>query len=336
MAAPKYDIRPFRPGDEEAILATFNAAFGENDPAFVPRTRAEWDWAFAHNPAGQRIWVAECEGVIAAQCAALPYRVHLDGKVTSFTQGVDSMVHPAHRKGLRRPGLYVETAYPFFRQFGGFGADLLHGDLLHYGWPVEPAWRIGRTFLGYEIVRTQIIHARDVEPGSQALPDGVERLERFDASVDALYERCRADFGASVIRDERYLNWRFLERPGYRYHVFAVRGAGGALRAYAVYRRADRPYPGSGLIMDWLVPPDELEAGALLFHAVLAQARADQARAVLAVFPEWTPWNTQFQEWGFRLHTSPYLLIGIVQDPRYDTWWLREHWWYQLGELDTV
>lgn len=331
MAAPKYEIRAFRPGDEEGILATFNLVFGENDPAFVPRTRAEWDWAFARNPAGQRIWVAECEGVIAAQCAALPYRVHLDGRVTSFTQGVDSMVHPAHRKGLRRPGLYVETAYPFFRQFGGYGADLLH-----YGWPVEPAWRIGRTFLGYEIVRTQVIHAQDVGPGTQAIPAEVERIERFDDGVSALYDRCRAGWGASVIRDATYLNWRFLERPGFRYHVLGLRGAGGALRAYAVYRRADRPYPGSGLIMDWLVPDDEPEAGAILLEAVRAQARADGAGALLAVFPEWSPWNLRLQEQGFRLHTTDYLLIGIIQDPRYDTWWLREHWWYQLAELDVV
>jgi hypothetical protein len=331
MAAPKYEIRPFRPGDEEGILATFNLAFGENDPAFVPRTRAEWDWAFARNPAGQRIWVAECEGVIAAQCAALPYRVWIDGRESSFTQGVDSMVHPEHRKGLRRPGLYVETAYPFFRQFGGFGADILH-----YGWPVEPAWRIGRTFLGYEIVRTQIVHVRDVGPGAEAPPREVERLDRFGDDARALYLRCRDRWGASVIRDAAYLSWRFLERPGVRYHVFGVRGADGSLRGCAVYRRADRPFPASGLVMDWLVADDEPEAGALLCEALSAQARADGARALLAVFPEWTPWNARFQAWGFRLHTTQYLLIGIVQDPRYDTWWLRENWWYQLAELDVV
>jgi hypothetical protein len=331
MASPKYDIRPFRPGDEEGILATFNAAFSESDPLFVPRTRAEWDWAFARNPAGQRIWVAECQGVIAAQCAALPYRVRIDGREASFTQGVDSMVHPEHRKGLRRPGLYVETAYPFFRQFGGYGADLLH-----YGWPVEPAWRIGRTFLGYEIVRTQTIHVRDLEPGAREIPREVERLERFGEDVRALYMRCQEQWGASVIRDEVYLDWRFLERPGFRYHVFAVRDDQGALRGYAVYRRADRPYEGSGLIVDWLVPSDEPEVGALLREAALAQARCDGARAALVVFPEWTPWNALFQEWGFRVHTTDYLLIGIVQDPRYDTWWLRENWWYQLAELDTV
>jgi hypothetical protein len=331
MAEPKYDIRPFRPGDEEGILATFNLVFGENDPTFVPRTRAEWDWAFAKNPAGQRIWVAECEGVIAAQCAALPYRVFIDGRESSFTQGVDAMVHPEHRKGLRRPGLYIKTAYPFFRQFGGFGADILH-----YGMPVEPAWRIGRTFLGYEIVRTQVVHARVVQATECTMPREVERLERFDDDASSLYLRCRARWGASVIRDATYLNWRFFERPGVRYHVFAVRGAAGTLRGCAVYRRADRPFPGSSVIMDWLVPDDEPEVGECLRDAVLAQAHADGARAAIAVFPQWTPWNARFQEWGFRLHTTQYLLIGIVQDPRYDTWWLRENWWYQPAELDVV
>jgi hypothetical protein len=94
--------------------------------------------------------------------------------------------------------------------------------------------------------------------------------------------------------------------------------------------------PGAGLFMDWLVPEDDAEAGALLCDAVLAEARADGARAALGVFPEWSAWNERFQEWGFRVHTSDYLLIGIVQDPRYDTWWLRQNWWVQLAELDVV
>jgi len=330
MAAPKYTIRPFQPGDEPGIIATFNAAFGENDPNFVPRTREEWDWAFARNPAGQRIWVAESEGVIAAQCAALPYRVLIDGKPSSFTQGVDSMVHPDHRRGLRRPGLYVETARPFFEQFGGLG-----GDILHYGWPVEPAWRIGRTFLGYEIVRTQTIHFCEPGAGTHEIPREVVRLSRFDEDVGALYRRCQTQWGASVVRDPAYLNWRFVEKPRVRYHLFGVRGAGG-LSGYAIYRRAEWPVPGTALVMDWLVPAEEPEVGELLREALLAQARADGARVVLAVFPDWTPWNLRFQEWGWRVHSSDYLLIGIIQDPRYDTWWLREHWWYQLAELDVV
>lgn len=325
-----YTIRPFRPGDEEGILATYNLVFGAEDPDHVPRTMEEWRWAFERNPAGQRIWVAEKDGVIAAQCAALPYRVVIDGRESTFTQGVDSMVHPDHRRGLRRPGLFVATARPFFREYGGLG-----GDALHYGWPVEPAWRIGQRFLGYEIVRTQTILYRRPGEGPEEPPDGVEELESFDPSVRKLWERCHAEWGASIVRDERYLNWRFVENPRFRYGLFGVR-RGGDLVGAAVFRKADTPRPESGLLMDWLVPTDEPEVGELLKEAIVARARRDGARATLLVFPDWSPWFERFQEWRWRVYASDYLLIGIIQDPKYDTWWLRRNWWYQLGELDVI
>ena len=326
----EYDIRPYRPGDEEGIVACFNEVFGAEDPDFEPRTMAEWRWAFDANPAGKRIWVAEHAGRIVAQCAALPFRVRIDGRESSITQGVDSMVLPAHRAGLRRPGLFVNTAIPFFREFKGPGKDVLH-----YGWPVEPAWRIGKTFLGYEIVRTQPIHYRPPGEGPRELPAGVQRLRRFDEDVLALWERCAAGWGLSVIRDAAYLNWRFFDNPRHDYHVLAVR-RGERLAGYAVFRKADSPRPNSGLLMDWLVPEDDAQCAELLREAVLAQARLDGAESVLAVFPDWSPWYLRFQDWYWQVFASDYLLIGIVQDPHYDTWWLRDHWWYQLAELDTI
>ena len=36
--APAYRIRAYRPGDESAILATFNRVFARVDPTFQPRT----------------------------------------------------------------------------------------------------------------------------------------------------------------------------------------------------------------------------------------------------------------------------------------------------------
>ena len=325
-----YDIRPYRPGDEHGILETFNVVFGAEDPEHVPRTMDEWEWAFARNPAGRRIWVAEKDGRIAAQCAALPYRVWIDGARSTITQGVDSMVHPDHRRGLRRPGLFVLTARPFFEQFSGPGQDILH-----YGWPVEPAWRIGKTFLGYEIVRTQTILFANPGEGSLEPPDGVERVTRFDDEFERLYDACRVDWGLSTLRDAAYLNWRYVDNPRFDYHIFAVR-AEGRLKGYAIFRKADHPLPDSGLVVDWLVPPDDIETGELLGEAILAQSRADRVQATLAVFPDWSPWFQCFQKWSWTVYPSDYLLIGIIQHPRYDTWWLRRHWWYQLGELDAV
>jgi len=330
----KYNMRPYREGDAVGILETFNTVFGENFPGFKPRSMQQWRWAFEQNPAGKRIWVAECEGQIAAQCAALPYRVWIDGQRSSFTQGVDSMVHPDHRRGLRRPGLFVATAKPFFEEFTGPGKDILH-----YGWPVEPAWRIGRTFLGYQIVNTQSVHFLGTDACTGEVPEGVERLTSFDADAEALYDRCRNEgpfpWGASVIRDAAYLNWRYITNPHFDYDIFGVRRSG-KLVGFTVYRRADSPRPNSGLIMDWLVPTDEPEAAELLREALKAQARQDGTDALLGVFPGWSHWHLKFQQWGWSLAPSDYLLIGIIQNPRYDTHWLRDNWWYQLSDLDAV
>ncbi len=329
---PDYDIRPYRPGDEHRILETFNAVFGEGVEGYEPRTLEEWHWAFRDNPAGNRIWVAEAEdGTIAAQCAALPFRVEIDGRPSTITQGVDSMVHPDHRRGLRRPGLFVATARPFFETFRGPGKDILH-----YGWPVEPAWRIGKTFLGYEIVRTQTVLFRTPPAGPTELPAGVERLERFDADAEALYRRCKARWGLSVVRDPEYLNWRFVDHRRFSYDLLGVRGDDGALRGYCIFRKADLPRPNSGLVMDWLVPEDDRETGKLLHDALLAQARAARVAQVIGVFPDWSSWFDAFQVWGFDVYGSDYLMIGIIQNPAYDTWWLRKNWWYQLSELDAI
>jgi hypothetical protein len=36
-----YEIRRYRPGDEHALLDTFNLVFGASDPAFQPRSLEE-------------------------------------------------------------------------------------------------------------------------------------------------------------------------------------------------------------------------------------------------------------------------------------------------------
>ena len=68
-------------------------------------------------------------------------------------------------------------------RFGGYGADVLH-----YGWPVEPAWRIGRTFLGYEIVRTQL--KLRAAPGVGAVRKKTPFSSSPSASMSPLASRC--------------------------------------------------------------------------------------------------------------------------------------------------
>lgn len=332
----EYDIRAWRPGDEGSLLETYNLVFGAGDPAFRPRTLGEWEWAFQRNPAGSRVWLALRGEQVVAQYAALPYRTWVEGEERRFAQIVDSMVHPEHRdeapgSGAEEPGLLVRTAERFFEAHGGRDRDLVH-----YGWPTEEAWRVGKAFLAYEVVRTQNFLVRELGAGAVEMPAAVEELERFDHEARWVYDRCVGDWAASVIRDEVFLNWRFADHPRHDYTALGVRDGEGHLRGYAVFRVGDFLLPRVGMVLDWLVPPGEPEVGELLLQAVSARAQSGGAAAVAVIFPEWSPWFERFQDEGFLVYPSHYFMVARNFHRRYDMLWLRDHWWYQLADTDLV
>ena len=325
-----YEFREYREGDLPSLLECFNRVFREGNADHVDRTPADWAYLFERNPAGRRVWLALTGGEVVAQYAAMPYRVWMAGAERRFAQIVDSMVHPEHRRGLKRPGLFVQTALPFFDAFGGKDRDWVH-----YGWPVENAWRIGKTFLKYEVVRTQTVVARLPREGVRH-PAGVTRLRRFDHQARWLYDRCAGDWGASAIRDDAFLNWRFADNPFHDYTIYGVSDGEGVLRGYAVYRFTDWKAPRNGVIVDWLVPPGEPEVGELLRDALDARGAQDGASSLSILLPEWSPWFERFQDWGFFVWPSDYYMVGRNFHPRFDMRWLRENWWYQFADSDMV
>ncbi len=324
------EMREYRPGDEISIVSTFNLVFGAEGSGTPPRTPEEWRWEFLENPGGWRIWLALCDGEVVAQSAGLGHRALVDGRECSFAQTVDAMVHPGHRSGLKRPGLFVRTAMGYVEAYGG------RKDLIFFGWPSAQLRRIGRAFLGYRTLREESLLVRELGSGEWCPPMEVERATGFDRTVGPLFERCASDWGASIVRDERFLNWRFRDHPSFRYDVFNVRDSAGLLQGYAVARAAGWPLPGLYVVGDWLVPASDREAGELLLRAVCARASALSAAAVVALFPEWSPWHERFRRAGFHTRPTGHELVVRVHHCDPDLEWLRERWWYQLAESDLV
>ena len=72
-----FTIRPYQPGDEQAIVESFNLVFREVcGEGYVDRDLAFWRWQFLENPCGNRITVGLTEASeVAAQYAGVPQRV---------------------------------------------------------------------------------------------------------------------------------------------------------------------------------------------------------------------------------------------------------------------
>jgi hypothetical protein len=251
----------------------------------------------------------------------------------SFVHIVDSMAHPEFRKGLKRPGLFVTTAYPWFELCREMG------DAVMYGYPVPIAERIGQRYLEYHRLRVVDYLCRDAVVGVVDLPGEltVGRVATIPAEIDALAQAVAADKLCLTRRDHQYLTWRYVAAPGDPYEIYAARRAG-ALSGLMVLRPEHELAPGSCTIVDWVVPhADTVTLDALLATAT-ARAREGGRGRVMAIFPDPSPEYAALRARGFAVVPSAEFmerrLTHRIYHPQMTTEWLQEHWWYTLGDSD--
>ena len=327
-------IRPYEPGDEHAIVAAFNRIFGEVDPGFVPRTLEYWRWQFLGNPAGHVTWLAVAEdGRIACQYTGLLQDVLIEGRPAVIMQVVDSMNDPAYRRTLTGGRLFASIAASFLET-----NEAPRGSVCFYwGLPIPRAWRVGKRAIRYDIVRTQLELRAAPEELSLAPAPGVEveTVEAFPEDTGELFRRAAAPHGVIAVRDERTLDWRFVDHPDRRYVVATARKQG-TLVGYAVYRAGEFGGDfGGGLVCDWLVDPAHPEADDALLAWLADRAREDGADELLGFFPETCREWAAFQRAGFVARASRYFM-GVRPTPVCSLRWLYWHWYYTLGESDLV
>ena len=334
--SPVLTLREYEPGDETEILAAFNRIFAAVDPTFTPRTERFWRWQFLENPSGSLALLAWTEdGRVAGQLANVLQRVRMDGKLVSFSQAVDSMSDPAQRQGLKRESLQARLGNAYAEKYAG-PAPGQHA--LLWGAPVPAAWRVGKTFIRYEVIRTQLqlVVPPALVRAKPARDVTVQVVERFPLEVADLFERVCEEHRAIAVRDAPQLDWRFATHPEKTYAIALAR-RGEALIGAAVFRRgAFDARADQGLLCDWLVPAGEADARATLLAWLAERGRAEGVERLCALFPDTTREWIAFQRAGFRVEPTTYAIVGRECVPGYDMRWMHEHWYYTLGDTDLV
>jgi hypothetical protein len=330
-------IRAYRPGDETGILAAYNKVFPTPDGQIPPRSLAHWQWKFRDNPAGAIHAVVaehETEGVVGSY-VTLPVRIWLEGKPALAGQPIDLFVLPDWRRHGARPGLFVHCAYKHYELWGGVDEGK---NVFHYGWPV-PNWRIGQKYLKYENIRDWDFLFRELATAPvRAAPGGlaVHTVARFSADVDALWETQKNELQLALVRDQRYLNWRYADAHDRSYVLMECREtATGRLRGLCVYTKSDFLIPGSAYLVEWLCPIDDHDAMHALVAAGEERGRRDGAKVLATLFPQQNPRFLMFQRLGFLVYGTNYFTVVAPFDTR-GTLFYREQWYHTCGDSDLV
>lgn len=329
-------IRLYQDGDEHKILETFNLVFREVcGPEYVDRTLEQWQWAYAKNPAGHRMSLAvAADGTIASQYAGMPILCDTPWGEEHLVHCVDSMTHPDWRKGLKAKSLFVETGMLFWDRVKELG------DAACYGLPVNVAYRIGKRFFKYEMMRVIDYLIRDAALAPIEAPAGIE-VEKVDAvpgDISGLYDVVRQEKQCLSRRDHRYLTWRYFDNPSHAdYEVWTARRAG-VLCGLTVLKPGSGLAPDSSMIADWLVPEADAEAADALLAKAVQRQHDENKQHLLTVFPPWSKEHEHLVARGFVETPSANWLqrrmIHNIHVPRVTAEFMADSWWYTLGDSD--
>jgi hypothetical protein len=207
-----YHTRPYRPGDEDAIIALFATVFG---PAL---TAAQWRWKYTGT--GGEIPLArlafDAENHLVGHAGAIPLRGWRRGRPLPFFQIGDVMVHANARGQLGGRNLFARL----LREFSGELAEQWP-DGFAYGFPGLRPFRVG----AYTQVYSEIEPAHCLEwpvirntwPLLYPRP-----LLWNDQRLDRVWNRLAPDFALALIRDRAYLHWRYAENPFHTYDLLGL------------------------------------------------------------------------------------------------------------------
>ena len=114
----------------------------------------------------------------------------------------------------------------------------------------------------------------------------------FDDRIEALWEHARRPCAAMVIRDQRYLDWRYRGRPDASYFLYGVE-RGAELAGILVARLATYRGMRWGYLVDFLAPENSLAALAALVDEALDELRRLDGAAVACFATDRSSKNTQ-------------------------------------------
>jgi hypothetical protein len=263
-------VSPYEPGDKPALREFQREYFGPTarhlDDAFE-------EWLFMRNPdaRGPTLWLSKRDGVVVGQQGLIPIRLKVDDAEFAAAWLIDLMVrHEWRMKGVP-PALLTSSTRTVDVMLGLGIEDEAFRTLSRAGWkevtrmsyfvrPLDPqACGAG---IGAPRLLTRL-SPRPLFRGSARLigrlaalasRTKLERIERFDERVDAIWAAAKKSYPIVVKRDLGHVRWRFDDAPeGRLYQRYYLTHKGEAV-GYAVTRL--QPWHGytAASVVDYFAP----------------------------------------------------------------------------------
>jgi hypothetical protein len=296
-----FELEPYDASRRDDYLALLGEAWGG-----VAMEGATFDWWFDGNPAGSMRSVAVRDGEVVGAAGHSLYRLVADGRqrLAQFS------VHAATTPSARGLGIFRALELRHEEQGRDWGSTCV---LAFASAPTRPLF-LGP--LGWTQIDRRRVWARPLPIGRKR----ARRIDRFENRHETVAAAAGPRLRNHVLRDSRYLNWRYAESP--RDYRMLEAPLGGFAVVGFTRRRGLR----LAVLME-LIGEDE-DVG-MLVPAALAAARG--SAALLAVPSPVLP-RSRLLRHGFvpTRHRVDFMGKGLAEPLETDS----DAWTVSLGDTD--
>jgi GNAT superfamily N-acetyltransferase len=194
-------VREYTKGDEQEILALFNAVFGRKlEISF-------WRWRFLENPFGSgMINLMFDDKRLVGHYAVIPMPLMVKGELHRAAFSMTTMTHPDYQGR----GVFPELASNLFDRCREAGIEVA------FGFPNENSYpgftkRLG--WHGFGRV-TGWVNDCGLMPAGGAHEFVFEEMRACDQEVDDLWARAKDTTDVKVPRSAEFFNWRYFRLAG--------------------------------------------------------------------------------------------------------------------------
>ena len=330
----RFGIRAVTAEDGPRVVGLFNRVFKRD--GFAPFSEDEWTWKYRKNPVAMPhlCFLAEDDtGAVVGHLGSLPARLNVLGREERIvTQWLDAMIEPA----AQRTGILVGI-------FGDYSeAQAAARVTAAIAMPNERSIVAHTTratmmfFLEkYHLPLGGDAHARLRRRVDAAAPPSAIELvvdHRLDASHDALWRSVRDLEYLSLVKDEAYLRWKYVDNPRTKYRLAALRDRRGGARALAVCAESN----GRALLLELLSFGKDVALAQRLILGLADHLRAEGVRELR--FAGRDPWYFDAVFEDFERRASAFFPFFVDATDKADrrTFENPPSWTVTLGDNDEV
>jgi N-acetylglutamate synthase-like GNAT family acetyltransferase len=239
-------VRPATPDDHRSIATLLDRVLGQQPYA---RRERVWEWRRQGVESSlPGFFVAVRDGAVIGAQGIQPIRMQVGDQHVVAACTLDYAVDSTARGGGLGTELKLRTTIPPTAELSisttanaaahritrALGGDAVGDAGVTYTLPLRTTAAIARRIAARAPALAPAAHlvgplgdlllAGRRAAGPRRAPDGTDLgvVGTFDAAFDRLWERMSPRYPVQVIRDARYLNWRYRSLPGVRTHAVAL------------------------------------------------------------------------------------------------------------------